>query len=159
MTNPYGTDSATRDSHRMTALLGEQLRSRLPGYSVLLAGHGAALSDGSIDKPAVIIEVGSPALHVLCWVEPNAGPSAEWAPFSAQVRVVLRSRELDGNIADVVGDAVDVDGDSPEVEEILELVAQLITDDIRDRYDNADPALAAEIRMALRTYDSDPLWR
>jgi hypothetical protein len=92
-----------------TALLGEQLRSVLPGYSIVLSAHpaldlpapgGRSVAgnpgvSGRGRARAVVVSISDPQLDLVAWVREGDVDAEPWSDRVVELRMVLSASELD----------------------------------------------------------------
>ena len=156
MTQLGPTGSQLRRAQTLTTLLGERIKSRLAGYTIALELHPATVSASQNTRTAVVVPLDPGRLEIVAWVEPNTSETAEWVDYLAEVRVVLRSSELDGAIVEMYGASIELDDEDISADEVLTLAAQLLEDELRASLGNLEPEAALGAQLALRIYDNDP---
>ena len=156
MTEPAAPGIHSRRALSLTALLGERIKSRLPGYSVALVQHPAAPSTPQHPRSAVVVSLDPGRLEVVAWMETNSSDTADWVDYLAEVRVVLRSSDCDGVIVDMFGASLELDEDEVSAEEVLTLASDLLEEELRASLGDLEPSVAFGARLALRIYDNDP---
>jgi 8-oxo-dGTP pyrophosphatase MutT (NUDIX family) len=138
----------------LTPLLGELLRSSLPGIKVALTSHEIARAEHNAPTAVVVITIAADIAEAVCWVTDH----------TIEVRVLVRSREHDGVIAEMVGGSIDYDNTdfgsdelSNLLDEILEEIGAQLGDELEAAFDEMPPALATDWRWARRMWDNRPL--
>lgn len=138
----------------LTPLLGELLRSALPGIRVALASHEIARAEDDAPAAVVVVTIAADIAEAVCWV----------AEQTIEVRVLLRSREHDGVIAEMVGGSIDYDNSEFAADELANLLDEVLEEiglDLGDELEAASvdmaPALATDWRWARRMWENRPL--
>jgi hypothetical protein len=142
-----------------TALLGERLRSALPGYRVVLAPHPAV---GSPSARAVVVEISDPHLELVVWVRRGEPDEEPWSDRVVEVRVLLNAAHDEGDddpaLAAMVGDSVGFD-DDPPVDEVLETVRVLLFEELPVEIADLEPHVQRALLQARRVPSNDPIAR
>jgi hypothetical protein len=152
----------------LTALLGERLRSSLPGYATTLAPHAALGSPSSLSTraaSAVVVTIADPALELVAWVQQGDPDEEPWSDRVVEIRVVLRATEegMDSppgepgeTIAAMVGDSIGFDDDLP-LDEVLDAVRVLLFEELPLEIAEGGPAAQQALMQAMRVHLNDPI--
>jgi hypothetical protein len=163
---PSATLGRVNDYLRIvTTLLGEKLRSALPGYRVHLAEHpaldaGAMVGAGAGVRPrAVVVSISDPQLHLVVWARTADVDEEPWTDRAVEVRVVLRTDDGEGaGIAAMVGDVVGFDElDELPLREILDVVRVLLFEELPLEVLELVPPVQLALLQARRVHLNDPI--